>query len=336
MMEDPTQEQVPIVEKMMEDLSDKLNKVGRMTPNWCIYRVPKMLRQVNPDAYTPHLISIGPFHHGNNPSLADMDEHKWRYTLSLLRRVGRGEWHTPLKSCISAILHAETEIKDTYAATINHEDLGKMLLLDACFILELFFRYSERELSEKVQNDPVFRSEWMLSTLRRDLALLENQIPFFLLQRLFYMVVEHNANLRADYLPRMAFNFFFGPKERLIPLPVAEAGGGSRIHECKHLLDLLLKCHLPWPPRSRPRPSGHLVTSATRKVIGVTIPNVHSMIHTGGSIKKAETSNLFDIKFAKGVLQIPTLHIHEWTDSLFRYRLPDPLSFSSDLLIFLC
>ena len=30
----------------------------------CIYKVPKKLRQVNKEAYTPKLISIGPFHHG--------------------------------------------------------------------------------------------------------------------------------------------------------------------------------------------------------------------------------------------------------------------------------
>ncbi|KAJ7962056.1 hypothetical protein O6P43_017333 [Quillaja saponaria] len=31
----------------------------------CIYRVPPNLGQVNVKAYTPQLISIGPFRHGN-------------------------------------------------------------------------------------------------------------------------------------------------------------------------------------------------------------------------------------------------------------------------------
>ncbi|CAL9240090.1 unnamed protein product, partial [Arabidopsis halleri] len=29
----------------------------------CIYRVPNCLRQVNPEAYTPQLVLIGPLHH---------------------------------------------------------------------------------------------------------------------------------------------------------------------------------------------------------------------------------------------------------------------------------
>ena len=32
-------------------------------PACCIYRVPQKLHKVNKDAYTPMLISIGPFHH---------------------------------------------------------------------------------------------------------------------------------------------------------------------------------------------------------------------------------------------------------------------------------
>ena len=31
----------------------------------CIYKVPNLLRNVKPEAYTPQLISIGPLHHGD-------------------------------------------------------------------------------------------------------------------------------------------------------------------------------------------------------------------------------------------------------------------------------
>ena len=37
-------------------------------PKCCIYRAPKRLHKINKDAYTPKLISIGPFHHdGKQP-----------------------------------------------------------------------------------------------------------------------------------------------------------------------------------------------------------------------------------------------------------------------------
>jgi len=31
----------------------------------CIYKVPNLLRNVKPEAYTPQLISIGPLHYGD-------------------------------------------------------------------------------------------------------------------------------------------------------------------------------------------------------------------------------------------------------------------------------
>ena len=47
-------------------------------PECCIYRVPKKLREVNNDAYTPKLISIGPLHHGES-ELHAMEMLKLRY-----------------------------------------------------------------------------------------------------------------------------------------------------------------------------------------------------------------------------------------------------------------
>jgi hypothetical protein len=44
----------------------------------CIYRVPNKLRQVNKEAYTPKLVSIGPFHHGLE-ELKGMEKQKLIY-----------------------------------------------------------------------------------------------------------------------------------------------------------------------------------------------------------------------------------------------------------------
>ncbi len=44
----------------------------------CIYTVPHLIRKVNDDAYTPNLISIGPFHHDKG-NLRNMENLKKRY-----------------------------------------------------------------------------------------------------------------------------------------------------------------------------------------------------------------------------------------------------------------
>ena len=48
----------------------------------CVYKVPKKLHQVNKEAYTPKLISIGPFHRGEKDlrgekGLRDDTTKKW-------------------------------------------------------------------------------------------------------------------------------------------------------------------------------------------------------------------------------------------------------------------
>ena len=52
-------------------------------PECCIYRVPKNLRQINKEAYSPKLISIGPFHHGKD-EVRDMEKLKVRYLKGIL------------------------------------------------------------------------------------------------------------------------------------------------------------------------------------------------------------------------------------------------------------
>jgi len=51
----------------------------------CIYRVPNSLRDRNPEAYTPQLISIGPFHH-NDERIETMETLKRRYQGEFLKR----------------------------------------------------------------------------------------------------------------------------------------------------------------------------------------------------------------------------------------------------------
>ncbi|KAA3482139.1 UPF0481 protein [Gossypium australe] len=52
--------------------------------NACIYRVPVNMREVQPDAYAPTIISIGPYHLGQE-RLQAMEELKWKFFHRLFR-----------------------------------------------------------------------------------------------------------------------------------------------------------------------------------------------------------------------------------------------------------
>lgn len=54
---------------LLSSLKAKLEAIGSLelplTSGCCIYKVPPKIRKVNEEAYIPTLVSIGPFHHGD-------------------------------------------------------------------------------------------------------------------------------------------------------------------------------------------------------------------------------------------------------------------------------
>ena len=100
----------------------------------CIYKVPHYLRKWNEEAYTPQTISIGPFHY-KNKRLEAMEEHKERYFRSFVKR-SNIDWQL----LVNIIQKIEGRIRGCYAETIvlSSDRFVKMILVDACFILEHF------------------------------------------------------------------------------------------------------------------------------------------------------------------------------------------------------
>ncbi|GJY14350.1 putative UPF0481 protein [Tanacetum coccineum] len=71
------------------------------------------------------------------------------------------------------------QIRESYAGMIENYsdvDLARMMVMDGCFILEFCFKHEEENLlPNKTQN----------LHIAMDLMLLENQVPFLVLQALF-------------------------------------------------------------------------------------------------------------------------------------------------------
>ncbi|KAJ4825909.1 hypothetical protein Tsubulata_006478 [Turnera subulata] len=279
--------------------SIKIEQSKKPLSNWSIWRVPNNLRNLDEDAYIPHLISIGPLHHGTKNVLA-MESHKLHYMLALLDRTP-----DPVKAvddCAKAIQRFDKHIRACYAEPISftESDFAKMLFVDGCFIIELLIRYSMRNLG--LQEDPVLTT-WMVSTLRRDLALLENQIPFFVLEWLFKVIMMPSAIGRSlAALPELAFGFFkpvlFMKKEKF----------GVSKRTITHLLGLIHDSCLP-PSRGRD-PKGK---RAWQFMHCATV-----LSKAGIEFEKDTSKDLFDLKFERGILKIPPLRIHDSTVSLYR------------------
>ncbi|KAK8965108.1 hypothetical protein KSP40_PGU019414 [Platanthera guangdongensis] len=116
-----------------------------------MYRVPKIVSDVNNQAYEPKLASFGPYHHYRH-HLLPMEQHKRRALIQFLRRIG----------------------KDKFL---------KLMIIDGCFVLEDMLaekRSATKEQSEYNLNDPVFdpsSKNYVIPNLKRDVLLIENPFP---------------------------------------------------------------------------------------------------------------------------------------------------------------
>jgi hypothetical protein len=117
----------------------QINEPARW-PECCIYRVPNKLRQVNKEAYTPKLVSIGPFHH-DLEELKGMEKQKLIYFQDFCLQTGKNQ-----KDLASIIEKKEEKIRHYYSETfdqLNRKKFVEIILLDVIFIIELFLKNSK-------------------------------------------------------------------------------------------------------------------------------------------------------------------------------------------------
>ena len=120
---------------------------------WSIYKVPSRLRELNKDAYTPRVVSIGPFHSGQE-KLEDMEVHKTRYMRSLINRTT--DPSLTFSKCGKAILSIEETARVCYYCEDDQNlgSLAEILLVDGCFILLLFFQCWD-STENSTNHDPI-------------------------------------------------------------------------------------------------------------------------------------------------------------------------------------
>ena len=175
----------------------------------CIYRVPKSMRDVNPEAYTPQFVLIGPLHHSmksqalkalevgeditytKSMGYLNMEEHKKVYLAAFGKRLVEGG--KTIDEFRKMIKKEEEAIRASYSESttwINSPEFVKMVLHDSVFIIEFMMRYlvKDRENSEKI-GDPLMDENCLTDTIFGDLILLENQLPYLILENLFDPIV---------------------------------------------------------------------------------------------------------------------------------------------------
>ncbi|ONI03670.1 hypothetical protein PRUPE_6G274000 [Prunus persica] len=306
------------------------NKVEKASEALNIFEVPNKLRKVKEDAYSPRLVSIGIYHRQKH-ELAAMQEHKYRYRRFFEKRLN--ESATSLKSFEEFFIHPlGYKVASSYVG--RRSTSTRDIVLDGVFILELFLRYYQHYnlnmMLEEQSDDPIFNTIWIIPALRQDLALVENQIPFFILQTLFEAIKPHlkaNGKQAPNSLTSLALHFFEPAamkNQKAIIKGVDDPPGGTEGY--KHLLDLLHKFYLPSQPKStnnKQHPAG-AGDSSIINITNIDIPGSGSynnwgfnycasqLLESGIEIERQSSEkHLLNITFSKGVIRIPSLFIDD-------------------------
>lgn len=170
------------------NINRKFNELCESPTQRSIYKVHNQyLQNSNDYVYEPAVVAIGPYHRGKQ-RLKMVEEQKVRYLNSLLLRKNEN-----IDRYISAAAEIEQEARNCYAEAIilTTAEFIEMLVLDACFIIELLRKSNGRDSGDHDHDrDPIFQMAWILNSLKRDLILFENQIPFFILCKMFDLIID--------------------------------------------------------------------------------------------------------------------------------------------------
>ncbi|XP_027116701.2 UPF0481 protein At3g47200-like [Coffea arabica] len=284
------------IDQKLSDLLDTSEKPA-------IFKIHGQLRSENEEAYEPEVVSIGPYHHGK-PKLKEMEKHKLRYFKEILRR--RGE---SAERYIIALADLQDQARRCYAEEINlsNDDFVEMLCLDGCFIIE-FLRKCGHSGSHW-QNDPLFQMLWLRTATVNDLILFENQLPFFVLQKLFDMTKsprgEGNLIDLAIHLCRVG------------NLPNPGLNSHSEIFELFNAVHLLGLVHKILSASFSETLSSTMNSNRTGS--NLFVKSAGELRQSGIKFEKAEDGkSLFHITFENGVFKIPPLVVEDHTESVFR------------------
>nr|CAB3465883.1 unnamed protein product [Digitaria exilis] len=261
----------------------------------CIYHVPACVKDLNRKAYQPQVVSLGPFHHGE-PQLVPMDAHKRRALVHFLCRARR-----PLAEFASAVAAAGDRLEGAYEGLPGEwrggaERFVELMVTDGCFLLEVMRTASGWEVNDYAADDPVFSPHGLLYNvpyIRRDMIMIENQLPLLVLDRL--LAVETGKDGNEELINRMVLMFLS---------PTAwppTTGVGLALHP----LDILRRSLLYGP---RPPPPGP--TSSPDDIIR----SAEELYEAGVRFRRSATSSLLDIRFRRGTLYLPAIAVDDTTE----------------------
>ncbi|KAL5559311.1 hypothetical protein UlMin_035522 [Ulmus minor] len=219
--------------------------------------------------------------HHGKEKLKPMKYHKMRCLEDFLKRSNKSR-EDYIEDCIKMIREKEKLLRSCYAEPI---------------------RMASDDFVKVVLVDAAFIIEALLWHIdnpnnENDLMLLENQLPLFIIKELLDTVyVGSHSIVDLSYMLFYDSMIIEGKEENLRRL---------RSSNVAHFVDFLRSLYVPLSGRG-----GQIDT----------VPKVTELHRSGVKFKLGSSQNLFDLRFSKGVLEVPRFKIFDETELLIRNML---------------
>ncbi|XVF79542.1 hypothetical protein PTKIN_Ptkin14bG0231400 [Pterospermum kingtungense] len=310
-----------IVENLKQKLESARHCLAPTKPP-CIRRVPHELRHLNVGAFSAHLVYIGLVKYAH-------DFFEGKRMIFLDKFLNRLKGRATLNDFIHLILQRYADIlhyysEDTIYQSIRPDDEAVVcsILTDAVLIIEIFLRNYYKKMRD--ENDSfIFSEPWKQNDIQKELMLVEHQLPFFILTKMYNLAFEAADDF--DFL-HLTCHFFrrYRNQNRSVAENISTSLLGIQSYQPKHFTDILRALQLPYSLTTKEDRGVRIADDQERlkdedQEQGEYLYSAVLLSEAGVKFKVDASRCLCDVTFndRNGELIIPPLIIDDSTDSFF-------------------
>ncbi|KAI6695922.1 hypothetical protein NL676_023632 [Syzygium grande] len=212
--------------------------------NVCVFQVPNSLSSAKPEAYTPQLVGLGPYHH-LRPQLREME----RVKLDVVKKLHKVFHSFSFDELEKLLRHLDPYVHVCYHKFLDMDDdmLSWIMTVDALFLFDLLCRHGidkktlESSSGFKGLADQVGK-KLAEDAILRDVMMLENQIPIFFVEKMLIVVCAPlKVPERIAFVEGLLSHILEGFCKALSPLKetIKYPDDAKKALKRAHLLDLL-------------------------------------------------------------------------------------------------
>ncbi|XP_028761832.1 UPF0481 protein At3g47200-like [Neltuma alba] len=168
--------------------------------------------------------------------------------------------------------------------------------MDASFIVELSIMYYGND--ELLKNGKLSQP-WLQDSIRFDLLLLENQLPFFVIEELFNKAFPHDRCGIPPSILRLTYDYFW-----CFNLKQLEPNSDVKI---KHFTDLIRLFRMQGQMSQGQHPFSEVASH-------ILLYNANKLQEAGIKLKASDSKGLLDLRFSGHAPEIPKIRVDVYTE----------------------